>query len=150
MRRAIVLSREKMEQGAGGPFGAVIVRNGEILAEGWNRVTSDNDPTAHAEMVAIRRAAAAIGDFSLSGCEIYSSCEPCPMCLSAIFWAHIERVYFAADRADAARAGFDDDILYRELSAPPDARRVRLVRLLPDEAGEVFAAWMRKPDKILY
>ena len=150
MRRAIALSREKMAEGAGGPFGAVIVRDGKILAEGWNRVTSARDPTAHAEIVAIREAAARLGDFSLAGCEIYTSCEPCPMCLAAIFWSRIERVYYANDRVDAARIGFDDEILYREFTVDPAARRLKLVRILPEEASAVFAAWADKPDKQPY
>src|SRR5487761_1508170 len=118
MRRAISLSREQMEHGGGGPFGAVIVKGGVIIAEGWNRVTSTNDPTAHAEIVAIRAACAVLGSFSLGDCEIYASCEPCPMCLAAIYWARLERVYYANTRADAARIGFDDDFLYREIAAP--------------------------------
>ena len=150
MRRAIALSREKMEEGAGGPFGAVIVRDGAILAEGWNRVTSANDPTAHAEIVAIRAATACLGHFSLEGCEIYTSCEPCPMCLSAIFWSRIDRIYYANDRIDAGRIGFDDELLYREFTAPSAERRLKLVRLLAEEAEPVFAAWRNKPDKRAY
>jgi guanine deaminase len=147
MRRAIALSREKMEAGAGGPFGAVIVKDGAILAEGWNCVTSANDPTAHAEIVAIREAAASLGHFSLAGCEIYTSCEPCPMCLSAIYWSRIDRIYYANDRVDAGRIGFDDELLYREFTAVPAERRLKLVRLLAEEAEPVFAAWKNKPDK---
>lgn len=150
MRRAIALSRERMEQGNGGPFGAVIVKDGVIIAEGWNRVTSGNDPTAHAEIVAIRAACAALASFSLQHCEIYASCEPCPMCLAAIYWARIERVYYANDRADAARIGFDDDLLYREIAAPVGARRLPMIRLLAEEARLAFDAWEKKPDKIPY
>ncbi|HXY99423.1 MAG TPA: nucleoside deaminase [Stellaceae bacterium] len=150
MRRAIALSRERMEQGDGGPFGAVIVKDGVIVAEGWNRVTSTNDPTAHAEIVAIRAACAALGSFSLNQCEIYASCEPCPMCLAAIYWARLERVYYANDRADAARIGFDDDFLHREVAAPLAARRLPMIRLLAEEARLAFEAWEKKPDKTLY
>jgi tRNA(Arg) A34 adenosine deaminase TadA len=149
MRRAIAISRDMVEQG-GGPFGAVIVKDGVIIAEGGNRVASSNDPTAHAEIVAIRAACAALSSFSLRDCEIYVSCEPCPMCLAAIYWARLDRVYFANDRADAARIGFDDDFLYRELAALPAARRIPMVRLLPDEARLAFEAWEKKPDKIRY
>lgn len=150
MRRAIALSREHMEEGSGGPFGAVIVKDGVIIAEGWNRVTSTDDPTAHAEIVAIRAACAALGSFSLQHCEIYTSCEPCPMCLAAIYWARLERIYYANDRADAARIGFDDDVLYREIAAPAAARRLPMVRLLAEEARLAFDAWEKKPDKTLY
>jgi guanine deaminase len=150
MRRAIALSREHMEEGSGGPFGAVIVRDGVIIAEGWNRVTSGHDPTAHAEIVAIRAACAALDSFSLRQCEIYTSCEPCPMCLAAIYWARIERIYYANDRADAARIGFDDDLLYREIAAPIAARSLPMTRLLAEEARPVFEAWEKKPDKTPY
>ena len=150
MRRAIALSHEHMEQGSGGPFGAVIVKGGVIISEGWNRVTSTNDPTAHAEIVAIRAACAALGSFSLDGCEIYTSCEPCPMCLAAIYWARLERIYYANTRADAARIGFDDDFLYREIAAPLQARRLPMIRLLAEEARAAFAAWEAKPDKTPY
>ena len=150
MRRAIALSHEHMEQGSGGPFGAVVVKGGVIIAEGWNRVTSTNDPTAHAEIVAIRGACAALGSFSLDGCKIYTSCEPCPMCLAAIYWARLERIYYANTRADAARIGFDDDFLYREIAAPPEARRLPMIRLLAEEARAAFVAWEAKPDKTPY
>jgi guanine deaminase len=150
MRRAIALSREHMEQGSGGPFGAVIVKDGVIIAEGWNRVTSSNDPTAHAEIVAIRAACGALGSFSLGDCEIYTSCEPCPMCLAAIYWARLQRIYYANTRADAARIGFDDDFLYREIAAPPEARRLPMTRLLAEEAHAAFEAWEKKPDKTPY
>jgi guanine deaminase len=150
MRRAIALSREHMEQGSGGPFGAVVVKDSIIIAEGWNRVTSSNDPTAHAEIVAIRAACAALGQFSLQGCEIYTSCEPCPMCLAAIYWARLERIYYANTRADAARIGSDDEFLYREIAAPLEARRLPMIRMLADEARAAFAAWEVKPDKTRY
>jgi guanine deaminase len=150
MRRAIALSREKMDAGAGGPFGAVIVADGRIIAEGWNQVTSANDPTAHAEIVAIRAACAALHRFSLEGCEIYASCEPCPMCLAAIYWARLDRVYFANDRNDAARIGFDDDAIYREVALPIAARSVPTARLLPAEGRAAFDAWEQKTDKVRY
>jgi len=150
MRRAIALSHEMMEQGKGGPFGAVVVKNGEIVAEGFNKVTSANDPTAHAEVTAIREACRKLGSFKLEGCEIYTSCEPCPMCLSAIFWARIERIYYANTREDAARIGFDDDELYREVARPLSERTVPNEQLLADEGRVAFDAWDAKPDKILY
>ena len=150
MRRAIALSREGMEGGRGGPFGAVVVAGDRIVGEGSNRVTSALDPTAHAEVVAIRAACAALGRFELRGCEIYTSCEPCPMCLSAIYWARLDRVYYANDRAAAARIGFDDELLYREVALPVDGRRLPMVRLLPDEARAAFEAWERKPDRVPY
>src|SRR5919112_4847622 len=118
LARAIELSREHMDQGAGGPFGAVIVRDGEVLAEGWNCVTSAKDPTAHAEVTAIRRACEALGTFSLDGCEIFANCEPCPMCLAAIYWARLDRVTFASSRQDAAAIGFDDELIYADVSKP--------------------------------
>ncbi len=150
MRRAIELSRIHMEAGEGGPFGAVIVRGGEILGEGWNQVTSSHDPTAHAEVVAIRRACAALGTFQLRGCEIYTSCEPCPMCLAAIYWARLDRVWFANGREDAAAIQFDDDWLYREVALPLEVRALPTRQILRDEALKVFQAWETKPDKIPY
>jgi guanine deaminase len=150
MRRAIALSMEKMLAGGGGPFGAVVARGGEIVAEGWNQVTSALDPTAHAEIVAIRRACQALGTFDLSECEIFTSCEPCPMCLGAIYWARLRRIWYANDRKDAAAVGFDDDFLYRELPLPLDRRSVPAQRLLAGEARAAFDAWMRKPDKVPY
>jgi guanine deaminase len=150
MRRAIELSREGMESNRGGPFGAVIVKAGEIIAEGVNRVTSTCDPTAHAEVVAIRAAGAALGTFDLSGCQIYTSCEPCPMCLAAIYWARLDRVYYANCREDAASIGFDDAAFYREIGLPIEARTLPMSRLLPQEAREAFDAWARKPDRVRY
>jgi guanine deaminase len=150
MQRAIDLSLERMESGRGGPFGAVIVKRQKIIAEGSNEVTSANDPTAHAEITAIRAACAALGKFSLDGCEIYTSCEPCPMCLGAIYWARIDRVYYGNTRVDAARIGFDDAFLYTEILQPPERRKIPMSRLLEAEAQEVFEAWERKPDKIRY
>lgn len=150
LRRAIALSREHMSAGAGGPFGAVIVKDGRIVGEGWNRVTSTNDPTAHAEVVAIREACRALGTFKLDGAVLYTSCEPCPMCLAATYWARIGRIVYANSRADAAAIGFDDDFLYREIPLPLEARSVPIVRALADEAIRVFEDWSAKPDKIAY
>jgi guanine deaminase len=150
LREAIRLSLEKMEAGEGGPFGAVIVRGSEIVGRGWNRVTSTNDPTAHAEIVAIRDACDRLGTFSLAGCEIYTSCEPCPMCFAAIYWARLERVYYAATCEDATAVGFDDAPFYRQLRLPPDDRSIPMVNGLRQEACEVFAAWMRKADRVAY
>jgi tRNA(Arg) A34 adenosine deaminase TadA len=149
MRRAIALSCESVAAG-GGPFGAVIVKDGAIIAEGSNQVTPTCDPTAHAEIMAIRAGCAALGSFSLVGCEIYTSCEPCPMCLSAIYWARLDRVFYANSRAEAAALGFDDDFLYREIALPLEARSLALTRLLATEARVAFAAWETKPDKIRY
>ena len=150
MKRAIALSFEMMEKGAGGPFGAVIVRDGRIIAEGRNQVTSANDPTAHAEIMAIREAARALGSFKLDGCEIYTSCEPCPMCLAAIYWARIERIFYANAREDAARIGFDDEHIYREVGLPLARRAIPTERLLPEDGRAAFDAWDANPDKITY
>lgn len=150
MERAIELSRIHMEAGEGGPFGAVIVKEGRIVGEGWNRVTSGRDPTAHAEVVAIRAACARLGAFELRGCEIFSSCEPCPMCLAAIYWARLERLWYANGREDAAAIQFDDAWLYREVAAPPDERSLPAVQLMRNEALEVFRAWDEKADKVRY
>jgi len=150
MRRAIELSRIHMEAGEGGPFGAVIVKDGEILGEGWNRVTSTQDPTAHAEVVAIRQACQKLGTFQLRGCEIYTSCEPCPMCLGAVYWARLDRLWYANGRADAAAIQFDDGWLYREVALPPGERSLPAFQLLREEALDVFQAWAAKPDKTPY
>jgi guanine deaminase len=150
MRRAVELSAKRMRENAGGPFGAVVVKDGKVIAEGWNRVTSTNDPTAHAEVTAIRAACDKLGTFSLAGCEIYTSCEPCPMCLSAIYWARLDRIYFANSREDAAAIGFDDDFLYREVEKPIEARTIPTVKLDLPEAKAVFEEWERKPDKVEY
>lgn len=150
MARAIAISGERMRAGLGGPFGAVIVKNGRIVGEGTNQVTSANDPTAHAEVMAIREACRALGTFSLEGCEMYTSCEPCPMCLAAIYWARLERAYFANNREDAARIGFDDSFLYEEVAKPIDKRSLPLVHLPSAEAGSVFQEWQNKEDKIPY
>ncbi|WP_339777046.1 nucleoside deaminase [uncultured Thalassospira sp.] len=150
MRHAIELSRQKMEEGCGGPFGAVIVRDDKVIAEGWNKVTSSMDPTAHAEVSAIRAACEALGDFNLAGCEIYTSCEPCPMCLSAIYWARIDHIYYANGREDAAAIGFDDQFLYDEVAKPVSQRQLPCEHFKMEEAAEVFAQWAAKEDKIAY
>jgi tRNA(Arg) A34 adenosine deaminase TadA len=150
MRHAVRLSAERMREGAGGPFGAIIVKDGTIIAEGWNRVTSTNDPTAHAEVTAIRAGCAALRTFSLAGCEIYTSCEPCPMCLAAIYWARLDRIFFANTREDAASIGFDDAQIYEEVSKPIEQRVIPTVQLTLPEAETVFAEWRAKPDKIPY
>jgi guanine deaminase len=150
MKRAAALALEKMRADQGGPFGAVIVRDGEIIAEGWNQVTSSNDPTAHAEIVAIRRACAALGVFNLQDCDIYTSCEPCPMCLGAIYWARLRGLYFANTRADAAKIGFDDELIYREIATGRDARSIPSRQLESAEARQAFREWIESPDKIRY
>lgn len=149
MRRAIDLSIESVKKG-GGPFGAVIARNGEIIAEGSNRVTLDNDPTAHAEVSTIRLACQKLGTFDLSGCEIFTSCEPCPMCLGAIYWAHLDKIYYANDRKDAAAIGFDDDFIYKEIALDPYRRQKPSEILLRDEAIKAFQLWQQKTDKTEY
>ena len=148
MREAVRLSAEEMRKGAGGPFGAIIVKDDRIIAQGWNRVTSANDPTAHAEVTAIRNACDLLGTFSLAGCEIYSSCEPCPMCLAAIYWARLDRLYFANTREDAAAIGFDDAHIYGEVSKPIADRLIPTARLILPEAVSVFAEWHAKTDKV--
>ena len=150
MQRALDLALERMRANKGGPFGAVIVRNGEIVAEGWNEVTSSNDPTAHAEVVAIRRACAKLGTFNLPDCDIYASCEPCPMCLGAIYWARFRKLYFANTREEAAAIGFDDDFIYREIPLAPSARSIPGVHLRTAESHVPFAEWAAKADKIRY
>jgi guanine deaminase len=150
MQRAIELAGSGVRSGCGGPFGAVVVRSGLIIAEGENRVTSSGDPTAHAEVVAIRAACEALGTHILTGCEIYASCEPCPMCLGAIEWARLDRLYYAATRKDAANAGFDDERLYVELGKDPQDRELPTLRLLPEQSGEPFALWADKGDKTPY
>ena len=150
MREAIRLSAEKMEAGEGGPFGAVIVRDGKIIGRGWNRVTSAKDPTAHAEVEAIRNACANLDTFSLAGCEIYASCEPCPMCLAAIYWARIDALYYAATRNDAAEAGFDDKLIYHEILKPIMERKLHAEQHLQTDAQSVMAIWSCKSDKLQY
>ncbi|MGE0710932.1 MAG: nucleoside deaminase [Planctomycetota bacterium] len=150
LRRAIALARAQMEAGQGGPFGALIVKDGRVVAEGWNQVTSSADPTAHAEVVAIRRACAALGDFKLEGCVLYTSCEPCPMCLGAAYWAGVARIVFAAGREDAAAAGFSDEFLYRELPLPVDQRSIPTEQRLAAEGQGPFQAWLAKEDRVPY
>jgi tRNA(Arg) A34 adenosine deaminase TadA len=150
LRRAIALATQNVVSGAGGPFAAVIVYDGKIVGEGANTVTSANDPTAHGEVNAIRAASKALGTFSLAGCELYTSCEPCPMCLAAAYWARLDAVYYGASAADAARAGFDDAFLYAELRKNQIERKLRSTQLLGDEAWASFAAWIASPYKIEY
>ena len=150
MRRAIALSLRAIRTNRGLPFGAVIVRDGEVIAEAHNTVTSDNDPTAHAEMNAIRAACAKLGTFLLEGCEIYTSGEPCPMCLAAIYWARLDRIYYANRQQDAHRVGFSDETLYREIPLPPEQRRIPMSRLLGAEALAAFREWDERPDKVTY
>ena len=150
MKEAIRLAGMNVENGNGGPFGAVIVRDNKIIATGFNRVTEINDPTAHAEIVAIRNACSTLGTFDLTGCEIYSSCEPCPMCLGAILWARVDKLYYAADRTDASRAGFDDELFYSELALPSEKRMLKPTQLLQKEANIVFDKWNADMDKIPY
>ena len=150
MRAAIRISLEKMRADHGGPFGAVVVRRGKIVGRGWNQVTSTNDPTAHAEVAAIRDACRRLKTFSLADCELYTSCEPCPMCLAAIYWARCSKIYYANTRKDAAKIQFDDDFLYREVALPIARRKLPMKQLLRNEALKVFAEWADKPDKISY
>ena len=149
MRRAVALSIENVANG-GGPFGAVIVKDGEIIAEGVNRVTANNDPTAHAEVTAIRAACAKLQNFQLEGCAVYTSCEPCPMCLSAIYWAGISKIYYGNTKKDADDINFGDDFIYEEIAKPYAARRIPMMQFLRDEALAAFRAWEEKPDKIEY
>jgi guanine deaminase len=150
MARAIELSIANVHSGRGGPFGAVIVKDGIMIAEGTNQVTSTKDPTAHAEMRTIRAACAKLGVFELQGCEIYASCEPCPMCLGAIYWARLSRIYFASAAADASRIGFDDSLIYREIAQPLMQRSIPMVQLMREQALTAFRAWEEKPDKTVY
>lgn len=150
MGRAIQLSIDNVQSGRGGPFGAVVVKDGNIIAEGANQVTSTNDPTAHAEVLAIREACKKLGVFDLEGCEIYCSCEPCPMCLGAIYWARLSHIYFGSVAADASRIGFDDSLIYREIVQPHPQRKIPMIQLMRQEALAAFRAWEEKPDKIAY
>ena len=150
MREAIRLSLNKMHGDHGGPFGAVVVRNGKIVGRGWNQVTSTNDPTAHAEMVAIRDACKRLKTFQLDDCELYTSCEPCPMCLSAIYWARFQKVYYGNTRKDAKRIDFDDDLIYDEVAAPIAKRKIPMKQLLRLEALAAFKAWAAKTDRVRY
>lgn len=150
MREAIRLSRQKMRANQGGPFGAIVVRDGKIVGRGWNRVISTNDPTAHAEMDAIRQACIRLKRFRLEDCDLYTSCEPCPMCLGAIYWARLKTVFYANTRKDAAAIEFDDDLIYREISLPVPRRKIRMRPLLRREALKVFEEWNQKSDRISY
>jgi tRNA(Arg) A34 adenosine deaminase TadA len=150
MARAIQLSIEGVRSGQGGPFGSVIVKDGKIIAEAANQVTSNNDPTAHAEVLAIRKACESLRCFELKDCELYTSCEPCPMCLGAIYWARIARIYFANTAEDAAKIGFDDSFIYSELKQPYAERRIPAVQIMREEALAGFRAWADKPDKTSY
>jgi guanine deaminase len=150
MARAIELSIDNVRSGRGGPFGAVVVRGGKIIAEGVNCVTAVNDPTAHAEVVAIREACKKLGVFELKDCEMYTSCEPCPMCLGAIYWARPARVYFGSTAADAADAGFDDSFIYNEIPRPHAQRKIPMIQMMRDEALEAFRTWQRQPNKVPY
>jgi tRNA(Arg) A34 adenosine deaminase TadA len=150
MQRAIELARSGMQSGKGGPFGCVIVKDGEIIGEGSNGVTSTNDPTAHAEVVAIRQACTNLNSFQLEGCDIYTSCEPCPMCLGAIYWARPAKVYYACTHEDAAAIEFDDKFIYEELALKPAERHIPFEQILRDKALEVFQEWKEKTDKIRY
>ncbi|HUD64115.1 MAG TPA: nucleoside deaminase [Candidatus Sulfotelmatobacter sp.] len=150
MARAIQLSLDNVLSGQGGPFGAVVVKDDSIVAEGVNRVTASNDPTAHAEVVAIRSACAKLGTFVLKGCEIYTSCEPCPMCLGAIYWAHIARIYFGNAAAEASKIGFDDSFIYQEFAQPLPQRSIPIIQMMHEQAIAAFCAWQEKPNKIPY
>ncbi len=150
MARAIRLSIDNVLSARGGPFGAVIVKDGQAIAEAANQVTSTNDPTAHAEVIAIREACSKLRRFDLTGCEIYTSCEPCPMCLGAIYWARIDRIYFANDAADASQAGFDDSLLYQELRRNHSQRKIPMVQMMREEGLEAFRAWKSSSNKIEY
>jgi len=150
MRRAIELATENVTSGRGGPFGAVVVKDGKVIATGANQVTTINDPTAHAEVVALRNACQELGTFKLDGCELYTSCEPCPMCLAAIYWARCSAIYFGASAADATNAGFDDQFLYDELKKPMSGRTMPMANLCEQEAQKAFAAWNASTDKVEY
>lgn len=150
MEAAIELARKGMNSNTGGPFGCVIVKDDKIIGRGCNSVASMNDPTAHAEVVAIRDACTHLQSFQLDGCEIYTSCEPCPMCMGAIYWARPAKVYFAGTRHDAADAGFDDSMIYQELGAPTDKRQIEMINLGREKSIQLFKEWMDKPDKIDY
>jgi len=150
MRRAIELAQNGVDNDQGGPFGCVIAKDGKIVGEGCNEVTSTNDPTAHAEIVAIRSACRNLEIFQLTGCVVYTSCEPCPMCLGAIYWARPSAIFFAGTRQDAAAAGFDDELFYDELDRPNEERQLKLQPLLRDEAQQVFDKWVQKPNKVEY
>ncbi|HYM05321.1 MAG TPA: nucleoside deaminase [Terriglobales bacterium] len=150
MARAIELATENVRSGQGGPFGAVVVKDGAILGEAANRVTLTNDPTAHAEVLAIREACRKLGFFELKDCDLYTSCEPCPMCLGAIYWARLARVYFGSLAADASQAGFDDSLIYREIAQPRPERGIPMIQMMREEALAALRAWQKKSDKIQY
>jgi tRNA(Arg) A34 adenosine deaminase TadA len=150
MRRAIALALENIRSGRGGPFAALVAKDGKVIAEGANSVTATNDPTAHAEIVAIRAACRALENFQLTGCDLYTTCEPCPMCLGAIYWARPARVFYAGAAADAAAAGFDDAFIYDELKRPPQSRRIPMIQLMREESLAVFEAWNQQPNKTAY
>lgn len=150
MRQAIRLSVENARTGKGGPFAAIVVKDGEIIATGVNEVTAGNDPTAHAEIVAIRKACKALHSFQLTGCEIYTTCEPCPMCLGAIYWARPDKMYYANTKEDAAAINFDDDFIYKEIELPPADRHIPEIQLLHEEALAAFEAWKNNPNKVEY
>jgi len=150
MQRAIALAVENVTSGRGGPFGALIVRDNKIIAEGANQVTAGHDPTAHAEIVAIREACRVLGDFQLTGCDLYTSCEPCPMCLGAIYWARPARVYFGSTAADAAAAGFDDAFIYQQIALPDADRKIPFIETMREESLACFRAWSEKADRVEY
>ncbi len=150
MRRALALALENVRSGRGGPFAALIAKDGRVIAEGVNRVTTSNDPTAHAEIVAIREACRVLKNFQLAGCDLYTTCEPCPMCLGAIYWSRPARVYYAGVAADAAAAGFDDAFIYEELKRAPESRRIPMIPLLREESLLIFALWKQQPSKTSY
>lgn len=149
MRKAIALSIENIQKG-GGPFGAVIVKDGKIVATGVNRVTANTDPTAHAEVNAIRKASKKLGTYDLAGCEIYTSCEPCPMCLGAVYWAHLDKMYYGNTKTDAKNIGFDDSFIYDEIELKPENRQVKTIQLLSEEAIKAFEMWAKTEDKVAY
>ena len=150
MREAIRISVQMMRRGQGGPFGAVVVRKGKVVGRGWNQVTSGNDPTAHAEVTAIRDACKRLKTFQLTGCELYTSCEPCPMCLSAMYWARLKKVYYGNTRKDAAKIDFDDDFIYQEIPLAIRRRKLPMRQLMRKEALAAFEEWKKKADKIRY
>lgn len=150
LEQAIALARQGVKEGAGGPFGCVIVKDGKVVGKGWNQVTSSNDPTAHAEVVAIRHACQHLGNYQLTDCDVYASCEPCPMCLGALYWARPRRVVYASTRHEAAEAGFDDAFIYIEINIPPEGRKIPFSHVSLDEASAVFRSWKEKGDKKLY
>ncbi len=150
LNKAVQLAKDNMHAGYGGPFGALVVKEGKIIGSGGNLVTSNHDPTAHAEIMAIRRASQTLDNFDLSGCSLYTSCEPCPMCLGAVYWARLDEVYFAAFHSDAAEVGFDDQWIYKELEKPMSNRALPFKQLLHEEGKQVFKEWWDKPDKMMY